>query len=208
VIRVAVLAPTPLARARLEALVAARPGLRVSLAGGGAGAPGALVEADVLVLDPGGRRPEAVLGALAAAPRLPPVVLVSGAEAPALSPRLVRTGVRAVLPRDASAAETAAAVEATAAGLLVLHASAVQALAPRGAAGSRRADGGGGHLTPRELEVLAMMAEGLGNRAIAGHLGISTHTVKFHIAAILDKLGARRRAEAVAVGIRQGLLMV
>ena len=53
-----------------------------------------------------------------------------------------------------------------------------------------------------------MIAEGLGNRAIAGHLGISTHTVKFHIAAILDKLPARRRAEAVAVGIRLGLLMV
>jgi DNA-binding NarL/FixJ family response regulator len=208
VIRVAVLGPTPLARARLEALVAARPGLHVALAGGGAGAPGALVEADVLVLDPGGRRPEAVLGALAKAPRLPPVVLVSGAEAPALSPRLVRAGVRAVLPRDASTAETAAAVEAAAAGLLVLHASAVPVLAPRRAAGSRRADGGGGPLTPRELEVLGMMAEGMGNRAIAGHLGISTHTVKFHIAVILDKLGARRRAEAVAVGIRQGLLMV
>jgi two-component system, NarL family, response regulator YdfI len=63
-------------------------------------------------------------------------------------------------------------------------------------------------LTPRELEVLTMMAEGLGNRAIARSLGISVHTVKFHVAAVLDKLGARSRAEAVAVGLRRGLLMV
>jgi DNA-binding NarL/FixJ family response regulator len=63
-------------------------------------------------------------------------------------------------------------------------------------------------LTPRELEVLTMVAEGLGNRAIAKGLGISVHTVKFHVAAVLDKLGARSRAEAVAVGLRRGLLMV
>ena len=63
-------------------------------------------------------------------------------------------------------------------------------------------------LTPRELEILAMMAEGMRNRAIAQRLGISTHTVKFHIAAILDKLNARSRTEAVTIGLRQGLLMV
>jgi two-component system, NarL family, response regulator YdfI len=53
-----------------------------------------------------------------------------------------------------------------------------------------------------------MMAEGMRNRAIASRLGISTHTVKFHIAAILDKLNARSRTEAVTIGLRQGLLMV
>jgi DNA-binding NarL/FixJ family response regulator len=53
-----------------------------------------------------------------------------------------------------------------------------------------------------------MMAEGMGNRAIAQHLGISTHTVKFHIAAILDKLHARSRTEAVTSGLRLGWLMV
>ena len=53
-----------------------------------------------------------------------------------------------------------------------------------------------------------MMAEGMGNRAIGKSLGISTHTVKFHIASILDKLSARSRTEAVAIGMRRGLLMV
>jgi DNA-binding NarL/FixJ family response regulator len=53
-------------------------------------------------------------------------------------------------------------------------------------------------------KVLAMIAEGLGNRAIARRLGISSHTVKFHIAAILDKLGARTRTEAVTIGLRRG----
>ena len=53
-----------------------------------------------------------------------------------------------------------------------------------------------------------MLAEGLGNKAIAARLGISTHTVKFHVAAILQKLGAKSRAEAVTIGVRRGLLMI
>jgi DNA-binding NarL/FixJ family response regulator len=208
VIRVAVLAASPMARARLEALLVARPGLRV--VSSPRGNPGAPSEADVIVIDPGGSGADGMLEALAPEPRRPPIVLLAGAAAPALSPRLVRAGVRAVLPGDATAAETVAAVEAAAAGLVVLHASAVPALGPPGARGSARAEerGGAAPLTAREIEVLAMMAEGMGNRAIAGRLGISTHTVKFHIAAILDKLNARSRAEAVAISMRLGLLMV
>jgi DNA-binding CsgD family transcriptional regulator len=57
-------------------------------------------------------------------------------------------------------------------------------------------------LTPRELEVLAMIAEGASNKAIARQLNISVHTVKFHIASLLDKLDAQGRAEAVAQGAR------
>ncbi len=53
-----------------------------------------------------------------------------------------------------------------------------------------------------------MMADGMSNRAIAQRLGISTHTVKFHIASILDKLNARSRTDAVIIGMRLGLLMV
>jgi len=63
-------------------------------------------------------------------------------------------------------------------------------------------------LTPREIEVLRMVAEGLGNKEIASRLGISDHTVKFHISSIFAKLGASSRTEAVTVGIRQGLIMV
>ncbi len=61
-------------------------------------------------------------------------------------------------------------------------------------------------LTPRELDVLALIAEGESNKAIARRLAISIHTVKFHIASLLDKLDAQGRAEAVAQGARLGAI--
>jgi len=63
-------------------------------------------------------------------------------------------------------------------------------------------------LTPRELEVLAAMADGASNKAIARRLGISFHTAKFHVAAILEKLDAESRTEAVAEAARLGLIML
>lgn len=63
-------------------------------------------------------------------------------------------------------------------------------------------------LTPREGEVLQRLASGLGNKQIADQLHISEHTVKFHVASILGKLGAGTRTEAVALGIRQGLVLL
>ena len=63
-------------------------------------------------------------------------------------------------------------------------------------------------LTPREIEVLRMMAEGAANKAIAFRLHISEHTAKFHVASILSKLNASTRAEAVAIGIRKGLILI
>ena len=61
-------------------------------------------------------------------------------------------------------------------------------------------------LTPRELEVLSLLAQGLGNRVIARVLDISVHTAKYHVASLLAKLGARSRTEAVAQAIRRGLV--
>ncbi len=61
-------------------------------------------------------------------------------------------------------------------------------------------------LTPRERQVLEHLAEGLSNREIAARLGISEHTVKFHVSAIYGKLGAASRAEAVRHGLRHGLI--
>ena len=61
-------------------------------------------------------------------------------------------------------------------------------------------------LTPRELDVLALIAEGASNKAIARRLGISIHTVKFHIASLLDKLDAEGRTEAVAQAARIGAI--
>jgi DNA-binding NarL/FixJ family response regulator len=98
--------------------------------------------------------------------------------------------------------ERAAAIAAARAGLIVLHPDALKAPAEARAAEPR----GGAALTPREREILEMMAEGMSNRTIAARLGISSQTVKFHVASILAKLGARSRTEAVTFGVRHGLI--
>ena len=64
----------------------------------------------------------------------------------------------------------------------------------------------GAALTPRELDVLRLVAQGLGNKEIATELDLSAHTVKYHLASVLAKLGVRSRTEAVSRGIRTGLL--
>lgn len=61
-------------------------------------------------------------------------------------------------------------------------------------------------LTPREIEVLGLLAEGLANKEIAARLSFSTHTAKFHVESVLRKLEAANRAEAVREGIRRGLI--
>jgi DNA-binding CsgD family transcriptional regulator len=98
-----------------------------------------------------------------------------------------------VLSREANASQIDAAIRAVAAGLIVRLPEAIEA----GFGAIGEADG---HalLTPRELEVLAALAEGLTNKAIARRLNISLHTVKFHIESLFRKLGARTRTEAVA----------
>jgi DNA-binding NarL/FixJ family response regulator len=113
-----------------------------------------------------------------------------------------RAGVRAVLHRQASADELSAAVRAVSAGLIVLHQDVFRAPAHAAATplDEERA------LTPRELEILEMLAEGLSNQTIGRRLHISTHTVKFHVAAILSKLEAGSRTEAVTHGVRRGLI--
>jgi two-component system, NarL family, response regulator YdfI len=128
---------------------------------------------------------------------------------------LLRSGVSAVLPNTATGEEILAAVEAALAGLIVLprdafeifeemqptqetnHESTALDLEPLTEA-----------LTPRERQVLEMMAEGLGNKEIAWRLQISEHTVKFHVSSILGKLGASSRTEAVTQGLRRGLIMM
>ena len=64
----------------------------------------------------------------------------------------------------------------------------------------------GAALTARELEVLRLVARGLSNKEIAADLRITTHTVKYHLAAVLEKLGVRSRTEAVSLGVRTGLV--
>jgi len=135
------------------------------------------------------------------------VLLAPGPPGPWMAEAL-RSGVRAVLPRDAPASEMIAAIEAAAAGLVALQPADLNALLPAPRADRALSGGAGEALTPRELEVFAMIAEGSGNKAIAWKLGISEHTVKFHVASIMSKLNATSRTEAVAIGIRRGLIML
>jgi DNA-binding NarL/FixJ family response regulator len=112
-----------------------------------------------------------------------------------------------IVPPDAPASELLAAVEAVAQGMVALslpvarrlltHPSSVQAL------GAEPLDE---PLTARELEVLSLLSQGLPNKLIARDLGISEHTVKFHISSIYTKLGASSRTDAVNKGARHGLI--
>lgn len=115
--------------------------------------------------------------------------------------------VRAWLPLRATPNEIAAAIVAASEGLTVITPAQSEGMfdAPRAA---RPAAALAEPLSPRELQVLRMLAEGLGNKEIAWQLGISEHTVKFHVASILGKLHASTRTEAVALGMRQGLVPI
>lgn len=140
----------------------------------------------------------------------PALVVLADEPDPSWAAEALRAGARAVLPRDAEPAEIVAAVGAAAAGLVVLHPDVAGSLLPAARAPTPRArQGGAGQaLTPREVEVLRMLAEGLGNKEIAARLQISEHTVKFHVTSIFTKLDASSRTEAVTLGVRRGLIML
>jgi DNA-binding NarL/FixJ family response regulator len=136
------------------------------------------------------------------------VVLLADGMAPSASADALRAGVRAALPADISPEQLVAALQAVASGLVVLHPSHANEALPAGAASSPALDELAESLTRREQEVLQMLAAGLSNKEIAARLNISDHTVKFHVASILGKLGAASRTEAVSLGIRRGLVLL
>jgi len=126
------------------------------------------------------------------------VVLADGDGAPGESRPVVTLGGtgderHGMLSRDANADQIDAAIRAVSAGLIVRLPEAMDA-----GFGAMRETDGPVLLTPRELEVLATLAEGMTNKAIARRLNISLHTVKFHVESLFRKLGARTRTEAVA----------
>ncbi len=123
--------------------------------------------------------------------------------------RALQAGVRAILLRDATPREILGALESAAAGLAVVSPEVLDSLLPApselAAADDLRL---GEALTARESEVLALLAGGAGNKEIAARLGISEHTVKFHVSSVLAKLGASTRTEAVSRGYREGLIVI
>ncbi len=113
-----------------------------------------------------------------------------------------RSGFRAVLPHDSSSNSLIAAIEGAAACLIAFRAQDVEEFPVEGRTTEPVV------LSPRELEVLRLVADGLGNKEISFRLGISEHTVKFHVNSILTRMNAATRAEAVAIGMWQGLILL
>jgi two-component system, NarL family, nitrate/nitrite response regulator NarL len=132
-----------------------------------------------------------------------PVVAIVADEADARE--ALAAGARGALSRNADADRLAAALRAVVLGLVVLDEEfAADALRDVPAASPELAE----PLTPRELEVLQLLAQGLPNKQIAQRLGISEHTAKFHVNAILGKLGAQSRSEAIVQAVRLGLVIL
>ena len=132
-----------------------------------------------------------------------PILLLGGhpgSDGPGL-----RRGPAGYLPPDADGPTIAAAARALAMGLSVVDPSLL-GVADLPTPGPVAAEGE--PLTPREREVLDLVADGLPNKAIARSLGISEHTAKFHVGSLLGKLGASSRTEAVTIATRRGLLSI
>jgi two-component system, NarL family, response regulator YdfI len=212
VIRVFLIAASPLARATLQNRLK---GQSVKIVGSAAaidslGGELSDTQADVLLVDAAGESPEAIIESLADSDLAAeiPIVVLTEATSPAALAQALQAGIRAVLPGEISTDQLAAALQAAAAGLVVLHPVEVPAAFPAHAPASQPLAELPEPLTRREREVLQMLAAGLANKEIAARLNISDHTAKFHVAAILGKLGAATRTEAVALGIRRGLVLL
>ena len=203
--RILVIADDVLARAKLVASLSGEPDVTVDQA-----APevdlGDVADAhtrDIILWDLG-------TGAAQSDARLPamqdldiPVVVLSDDEARVSD--AMTAGARGALPRDIDGPALLAALRAVVLGLMAIDPAFAPAIVQwRGAAPEVPAE----ELTPRELQVLQLLAEGLPNKRIALQLGISEHTVKFHVAVIFSKLGAHGRTEAVTRAARLGLIVL
>ncbi len=118
-----------------------------------------------------------------------------------------RNDVKARLPANATAAEVLAAIQAAAEGLVILTSAQAESLFLHPPV-RQNAPPMIETLTARELQVLRSLAQGSPNKEIADQLGISEHTVKFHVASILGKMQVASRTEAVSQGIRRGLIPI
>ena len=208
-LRVLVVASSPLARAGLTALLDDAAGITiVGQSAGDIDLPDAL---DVY-------RPDALVWDMGWEPlqNLDRLNEVSGAEVLALiadeataleaAAALLGAGVRGLLLQDARTDRLAAALNALGQGLVVLTPAVAESLRADPPLTVPQPDPLIDALTPRELEVINLIAEGLPNKTIAGKLRISEHTVKFHVNAILTKLNAQSRTEAVVRATRMGLI--
>ena len=216
-IRVLVWARPAITRAGLEAIVRADPRFEVT---GTGSRPADLSTAlrqfapDVVLLDaadtPISRLLPGHSGSPASAGFSSPAFVVLLETAPRAGVlRTLQAGARAVIARDAHPGEITAALEAAHNGLAVFSAEILDILLPTSSEIATTGDLPPGEpLSQRESDVLALMAEGAGNKEIAARLHISENTVKFHVSSILNKLGAATRTEAVTRGYKEGLILM
>jgi two-component system, NarL family, response regulator YdfI len=206
-IRIAVAATSAVRRAGLESIIRSHAEFHLA---GSSGTVASLVsfarstELDVIVIDTDSIRDLLLEPTSDAAI----VLLTEVTEARSIS-RLLRAGVRAILPRESDPDDVLSAIYTSYDGLVVLSRPAAESLAAVYSDQSLEVEAElSEEITSRETDVLRMLAQGLVNKDIAARLGISEHTVKFHISSILDKLGASTRTEAVTLGIRRGLIPI
>ncbi len=205
-LRILIIAEDPLARAGLAMLLSDQPGCTVvGQLASEAAQPSSLdtFQPDVLLWDLGWD-PTLALEMLAGLSDagLPIVALLTD-ETYAIE--AWTAGAHGLLPRETDGANLRAALIAAAQGLVALDPGTAATLLP---AGGQAQPPPPGELTPREREVLQLLAEGLPNKSIASHLNISEHTVKFHVNAIMTKLGAQSRTDAVMRATRAGLILL
>lgn len=200
--RVLIVGEDPLARGGLAVWLTGEPGIEVL----GQSSPGLETNAAVDAF-----QPDVLLWDLGVSPRSvpegaagPPGVVVLAVDEE-IAAQAMAAGARGALPREAGGARLAAALRAAARGLIMLDDSFAGALLrPQAPLPAPLAE----PLTPREIEVLQLLAEGLSNKEIGSRLGISESTAKFHVNAILGKLGAQGRTDAVVRAVRMGLVML
>ena len=191
-IRVLLVAASPALRAGLRSLLA--PDARVQVIGEAAQLNDFNeIEADVILMSASSA---STLDFELPVPDATSILVLSDAVLPS-SAALRNHSAFGILPSDSSAEELLAAIYALAQGFVVgprtqLFASDLPEPIERGP------------LTEREQEVLSLLAQGLANKQIAASLGISEHTVKFHVSSIYSKLNATNRAEAIRAGLRSG----
>ncbi len=202
-LRLVLAAEDPLARGALARALADQGGELLLLAAGTVAEVEALrldAAPDVVLWDVG-LHPAEAAGRLESPELGAPVLALVPDEAAGES--ALATGARGLLFRDVAPASLLAALQAVARGLTVFEpALAGLRAAPRSSQAPTHPES----LTPREREVLGLLAEGLSNKAIADRLSISEHTAKFHVNAVLAKLGVQRRTEAVVRAARLGLV--
>jgi len=210
VIRAIITAPNPILRAGLREILHAADGISVTAETASLDELRRLAAgADVIVIALASAVPASLNQFLTDGEGNPAILALTDAPADLNTLRLAPIPAWGILSQDADAQEIIAALHALGEGLIVGSPRLLKPLTSHPAAGSlAQADPLAEPLTERERQVLQRIAQGLANKQIAAALGISEHTVKFHLSSIYAKLGATNRTEAVRLGTLQGVIVL